>query len=385
MFQKMKIRVLHILPAIVVSVLLVTGVIYAWAEPSVAPSGGNTPAPLNVGSSSQVKQGNLAINQSGSFANALLIPYGNVGIGTGSPLQKLDVQGGYIRSGTGFCIGASCITSWPSSSGTGTVTSVATNNGLTGGPITTSGTIGLNLTGISSCTNSISNKIYWNGSYLACGTDQTGGVGGLSGSGSINYISKWTGPTSLGNSVIYDNGTNVGIGTAGPTSKLTVGDGSSYSNIEVKRGAIHIRDTGYSGSTLQLLARDIRTSNNEDLYLNWDNASGNIVIGGEGERKYLYFAGTNGATGVGSYIDAPDYYIRSTGKWASQIGSVVPGGLYGSCVENGGYVTRSLPPFISGTCTCPSGYTKVSTGVTPPPAYDTPVGYDTITSSCYKN
>jgi len=46
--------------------------------------------------------------------------------------------------------------------------------------------------------------------------------GGISGSGSSNYISKWTSGSSLGNSQIFDNGTNVGIGTASPTTKFQV-------------------------------------------------------------------------------------------------------------------------------------------------------------------
>lgn len=41
-------------------------------------------------------------------------------------------------------------------------------------------------------------------------------------SGTTNYVSKFTGSTSLGNSQIFDNGTNVGIGTTSPTSKLDI-------------------------------------------------------------------------------------------------------------------------------------------------------------------
>src|SRR5665811_1707278 len=37
------------------------------------------------------------------------------------------------------------------------------------------------------------------------------------GSGTANYLSKWTGTYTQGNSVIYDNGTNVGIGTTSPS------------------------------------------------------------------------------------------------------------------------------------------------------------------------
>lgn len=267
----------------------------------------------------------MALNTSASYATALLIPSGGVRVTSLASCNTIDTDAlGNFVCGT------------DQTGGAGTVTSVGAYQGLqtnTSNPFSTSGNIGLNLTGISSCTNSTSNKIYWNGSYLACGTDQTGGVGGLTGSGSTNYISKWTGATSLGNSQIYDNGANVGIGTASPASKLTIGSGASYDSIEVKKGAVYIKDSGYSGSTLQLLARDIRTSNNEDLYLNWDNASGNVVIGGDTEKKVLYLAGPSGGAGVGSAVDAPDYWIRSVGRWAS------------------------APPAISGDITCPQSKT----------------------------
>ena len=45
---------------------------------------------------------------------------------------------------------------------------------------------------------------------------------GLSGTGTTNYVSKFTGTSSIGDSQIFDNGTNVGIGTASPTQKLDV-------------------------------------------------------------------------------------------------------------------------------------------------------------------
>src|SRR3989338_5233007 len=40
--------------------------------------------------------------------------------------------------------------------------------------------------------------------------------------GTTNFITKWTGPHTLGNSQIFDNGTNLGIGTQSPTQKLDV-------------------------------------------------------------------------------------------------------------------------------------------------------------------
>ena len=39
-------------------------------------------------------------------------------------------------------------------------------------------------------------------------------------SGTTNYVTRWTDANTLGTSTIYDNGTNVGIGTASPSSCL---------------------------------------------------------------------------------------------------------------------------------------------------------------------
>jgi hypothetical protein len=47
---------------------------------------------------------------------------------------------------------------------------------------------------------------------------------GITGSLTTNYLPKATGATTLGNSLVYDNGTNVGIGTASPGAKLEVYD-----------------------------------------------------------------------------------------------------------------------------------------------------------------
>ena len=46
--------------------------------------------------------------------------------------------------------------------------------------------------------------------------------GKISGTGTTNYVSKFTASGTIGDSLIYDNGTNVGIGTASPTAKLDV-------------------------------------------------------------------------------------------------------------------------------------------------------------------
>jgi hypothetical protein len=44
----------------------------------------------------------------------------------------------------------------------------------------------------------------------------------IDGSGSANYIPKFTGPSTIGNSVVYESSSNIGIGTQTPSSKLNV-------------------------------------------------------------------------------------------------------------------------------------------------------------------
>jgi hypothetical protein len=52
-----------------------------------------------------------------------------------------------------------------------------------------------------------------------------GGGGGVGGSGTTNYVPKFTAGTTIGNSQIFDNGTNVGIGTTSTLGQLDVFSG----------------------------------------------------------------------------------------------------------------------------------------------------------------
>ena len=62
-----------------------------------------------------------------------------------------------------------------------------------------------------------------------------GGAGGgsIGGSGTTNYVPKFTSASIIGNSQIFDDGTNVGIGTASPAAKLHIYSTTSANQITI--------------------------------------------------------------------------------------------------------------------------------------------------------
>lgn len=69
----------------------------------------------------------------------------------------------------------------------------------------------------------------------------TGGGGGVSGSGTTNYLTKWSGATSLTNSIAFDDGTNFMIGGTTSLYKLTVQPASNI-NFGVGKATLFATD-----------------------------------------------------------------------------------------------------------------------------------------------
>jgi hypothetical protein len=71
--------------------------------------------------------------------------------------------------------------------------------------------------------SSLSNVQQITGSVGITGSLAINGTGAIVGSGTADYVPKFTASGTIGNSQIFDNGTNVGIGTTSPTDSYSFG------------------------------------------------------------------------------------------------------------------------------------------------------------------
>jgi hypothetical protein len=233
----------------------------------------------------------------------------NIWVGNGS-----SVATGVAMSGDCTITNAGAITC-TKTGGVSFATSATTDT--TNATNISSGTV--NTARLGSGTASSSTYLRGDGSWA------TGGSGTVVGSGATNYVAKFTSSSAVGSSLLYDNGTNVGIGTTGPTTQLDLyssitspglGEATGLGQIKLENGASALSsagglefkiagDTNGYGSKIQAL-----NSGGSQLVFagrqatgTWSEymriaSGGNVGIGTASPENKLHVAGGIEATGT---------------------------------------------------------------------------------------
>lgn len=203
---------------IIVSLVTISfvGIVYAWSEPTSNPPSGNVSTPINTGSIEQIKSGNLIINGSIKFNYHSLNSNSNGWLYLGD--QNSSVYGDRGLAADYFWANTQIYTPIIyDANNTGYYIDPASSSRL-GGNLSVGGSVAaLNVTAAGQ------NVCRQNG--VNCPASAS------IGSGTTNYISKWTSGSTLGNSIIYDNGTNVGIGTPSPAGVLEIKDSTTGARV----------------------------------------------------------------------------------------------------------------------------------------------------------
>jgi hypothetical protein len=199
-----------------------------------------------------------------SGANIYNTNTGNVGIGTTAPGYKLDIVGALRLQPSSAPIGAN-----------GVIYYDATANKF---------------------------KCFENGAWKDCI-----GAGGIGGSGTTNYLAKWTGSTTLGNSIIYDNGTNVGIGTTTPSERLEI-NGNLLINPPGGTTGYIIGKNQTSSATSSIVLYEAGTGN-MILQTNYSSAAIKFRTAGANDRVII---DSSGKVGIGT--TAPQTYLDVIGS-----------------------------------------------------------------------
>jgi hypothetical protein len=320
----------------------------------------------------------------------------NIGIGNTSPNAKLDVLGNGIFSGTVkignytlpnldgtngqvLSTNGSGTVTWVSGS-TGTVTSVGSGAGLTGGPITTSGILSLANSGVVPGT-------YGSGSTIPQLTvDQYGRItnaGNLSISGLLPVASNgqtlyYNAGNWIPTSNLHNDGTKIGIGFTSPSELLHMRNGK------------FLHDWSHMNDGIPSIEVINWNSMTGPGYINGTNGINSIVTsdgpepkvplqgnaGGDNGTKYGVYGSAMGADGIkyGIYgsVNGPGtqytygmYGYNGTNSTANSYGgyfedangsSAVSYGLFSSVTANSNSAKYGLYSTVSGSGTAASKY-----------------------------
>lgn len=311
-----------------------------------------------------VDQAPIKLYTNGDNQRMIITGSGKVGIGTANPASPLEVNGMIHSTSGGYKFPDGTVQATASVGGGGTVTSVGTGDGLTGGPITTSGTISIADNGVTSAkiadstitgadinsnsilnVNSLKGKILtgdspyefiWKDAGRTRISDTSdiflSAQANLNGTGTrskLMYLGDRSRPGhvftiaqfGLGDLFVIRDSGNIGINTTTPTKKLEVA------------GSVKVRDTLFASNVSSNSPLRLQTAGTTRMYI--DDATGRIGIGtttpsewltlgtsGGSERPTIFVHGDVDRNFTGSSPDKPAFATMCVGGTHMGIGQV---------------------------------------------------------------
>lgn len=151
-----------------------------------------------------------------------------------------------------------------------------------------------------------------NGAITIASTGGTGGGGSVTGSGTSNYVAKWSSTLTLANSLIYDDGSSVGIGVNGSGDKFAVSGSMSLTG-SLLPGTDDVFNLGSPTKRWNFIYADNISGSLTGSGL----ASGSIVFAGPGglltgSNSQLFWSTTSSSLGVGTNNPSAKFEVYST-------------------------------------------------------------------------
>jgi hypothetical protein len=131
---------------------------------------------------------------------------------------------------------------------------------------------------------------------------------GITGSGTTNYLPKFTGASTLGNSIIFDNGTSVGISSASPSAGI---------KLQVD-GAVFVNRSGNVNYVLNSASSHYGFIQN-DAGNKWSLSSGTSLTSGLGTAALTWFS--TGNVSIGNLSDnGLRFQVTGDGYFSGSLG-----------------------------------------------------------------
>jgi len=257
---------------------------------------------------------NFQTYTSGWQSRLVILQNGNVGIGTTSPADKLSIVNGNISLSDSYKLyngsaadsaGLYFSSNQVNISGYSGIIFRSSATNITSQTermrIDTTGQIKFNgYTSTSSFPGTAAGLIAFDSSGNLITIASGGGGGGVTGSGTTSYVARWTSSSAIGTGVLYDNGTNVGIGTTSPGVKLDVIGGIRSFLSAGNYGLI-------TNGSFQAVG-----DHNATLMLDLDNTGAADLVNIKKSGTSRFYIKNDGNVGIGTTSVTAKFDIRQT-------------------------------------------------------------------------